>query len=159
MADNIAVTAGAGTTVAADDIGSVFYQRVKLSLGADGVANDAEAGAGAVDTGTLRTTLASDDPLVTMVTAPATGTQTSVAASASDGTILASNASRKGAYIYNDSTVVLYILLSNAVSSATSMTRPLAAGEAMYILPGSYTGVIKGIWVSATGSARVTEWT
>ena len=38
MADNVAVTAGVGTSVAADDIASVFYQRVKISLGADGTA-------------------------------------------------------------------------------------------------------------------------
>lgn len=64
MADNIAITAGTGTTVAADDISSVFYQRVKLSLGADGTAVDAVAGAGAVGTGVQRVTLASDDPAV-----------------------------------------------------------------------------------------------
>jgi hypothetical protein len=64
MADNIAITAGAGTNVAADDIGSVFYQRVKLSLGADGAAVDAVAGAGIVSTGVQRMTLASDDPAV-----------------------------------------------------------------------------------------------
>ena len=40
MADNVAITAGSGTSVAADDIGSVFYQRTKLSLGADGTAAD-----------------------------------------------------------------------------------------------------------------------
>jgi len=62
MVDNVAITAGTGTTVAADDIGGVFYQRVKIALGADGVANDASAGAGAVGTGTQRVTLASDDP-------------------------------------------------------------------------------------------------
>ena len=39
MADNVAITAGSGTAVAADDIGSVFYQRVKLTLGADGAAD------------------------------------------------------------------------------------------------------------------------
>jgi hypothetical protein len=64
MADNIAVTAGSGTTLATDDIGGTHYQRVKLSLGADGTANDASAGAGAVGTGTQRVTLASDDPAV-----------------------------------------------------------------------------------------------
>ena len=64
MADNVAVTAGSGTTIAADDIASVFYQRVKLSLGADGTAVDAVAGAGAVGTGVQRVTLASDDPAV-----------------------------------------------------------------------------------------------
>jgi hypothetical protein len=64
MADNVDITPGTGATVAADEIGGVKYQRVKLSLGADGTANDASAGAGAVGTGTQRVTLASDDPLV-----------------------------------------------------------------------------------------------
>lgn len=40
MADNVAITAGSGTTIATDDIGSVQYQRVKVTWGADGVAND-----------------------------------------------------------------------------------------------------------------------
>lgn len=40
MADNIAITAGSGTNVAADDIGSVFYQRIKVNHGADGSATD-----------------------------------------------------------------------------------------------------------------------
>lgn len=67
MADNIAIKDGTGTavTVAADDISSVYYPRHKLSLGADGTANDASAGAGAVGTGTQRVTLGSDDPAVT----------------------------------------------------------------------------------------------
>jgi len=60
MADNVAITAGAGTSIAADDIGSVFYQRVKSVVGADGVAVDPSAGAGVVGTGVPRTTLASD---------------------------------------------------------------------------------------------------
>lgn len=64
MADNVPITAGSGTNVAADDIASVFYQRVKLSLGADGTAVDAVAGAGVVGTGVQRVTLASDDPAV-----------------------------------------------------------------------------------------------
>jgi hypothetical protein len=64
MADNVAITAGTGTAIAADDIASVFYQRVKLSLGADGAAVDAVAGAGAVSTAVQRVTLASDDPAV-----------------------------------------------------------------------------------------------
>ncbi len=40
MADNVAITAGVGTSIAADDIASVWHQRVKLSLGADGSATD-----------------------------------------------------------------------------------------------------------------------
>jgi len=65
MADNVAITAGSGTTIASDDIGGVQYQRTKMSLGADGTAVDAVAGAGAVGTGVQRVTLASDDPSVT----------------------------------------------------------------------------------------------
>lgn len=64
MADNVAITAGSGTTIAADDVGSALHQRVKLSLGADGSATDALGGAGAVDAGVQRVTLASDDPAV-----------------------------------------------------------------------------------------------
>lgn len=106
----------------------------------------------------LPVALASDDALVTLVTAPATGTQSIVASSATDVTILVANASRKGAYIYNDSTQVLFLLLSNATSSATVFTQKMAAGDAFSILPGGYTGIIKGIWASANGSARVTEF-
>jgi hypothetical protein len=40
MADNVAITPGTGATVAADDIGGVLHQRVKLSIGADGSATD-----------------------------------------------------------------------------------------------------------------------
>lgn len=36
MADNVAITAGSGTSVATDDVGGVHYQRVKLDGGADG---------------------------------------------------------------------------------------------------------------------------
>jgi hypothetical protein len=40
MADNVAITPGAGASIAADDIGGVLHQRVKVSVGADGAAAD-----------------------------------------------------------------------------------------------------------------------
>lgn len=40
MADNVGYTPGTGATVAADDIGGVLYQRVKIGVGADGAATD-----------------------------------------------------------------------------------------------------------------------
>lgn len=44
MADNVAITAGSGTTIAADDIGAgVLVQRVKATWGADGTATDTSA--------------------------------------------------------------------------------------------------------------------
>jgi hypothetical protein len=46
MVDNVAVTAGTGTSVATDDIGGVHYQRVKVTWGPDGTANDADVATG-----------------------------------------------------------------------------------------------------------------
>lgn len=43
MSDNIGYTPGSGATVAADNIGGVLHQRVKISVGADGAAADASA--------------------------------------------------------------------------------------------------------------------
>lgn len=40
MADNLSITQGTGTTIAADDIGGVLYQRIKATHGADGSATD-----------------------------------------------------------------------------------------------------------------------
>ncbi len=45
MADNVAITAGVGTTIGADEISSVKYQRVKMIIGADGV-NDGDVASG-----------------------------------------------------------------------------------------------------------------
>lgn len=42
MADNVAITAGSGTTIATDDVGGVQYQRVKVCFGADASASDAQ---------------------------------------------------------------------------------------------------------------------
>lgn len=106
----------------------------------------------------LPVALASDDALVTLITAATTGTQSNVASSATDVTILASNAARKGAYFYNDSTQVLFLLFAAATSSATVFTQKLAAGDSFNLLPGGYTGIVHGIWASANGTCRVTEW-
>ena len=43
MADNVGYTPGTGAVVGADEIGGVLYQRVKVTTGADGVANDVSA--------------------------------------------------------------------------------------------------------------------
>lgn len=40
MADNVGYTPGTGATVAADDIGGVLYQRIKIAIGADGSGAD-----------------------------------------------------------------------------------------------------------------------
>jgi hypothetical protein len=54
VADNVAITAGSGTTVATDNIGGINYQRVKVAIGADGVAADWDTGAGTGGSATPR---------------------------------------------------------------------------------------------------------
>lgn len=46
MADNVAITAGAGTTVATEDVAGVHHQKVKVEFGGDGVATLVETGVG-----------------------------------------------------------------------------------------------------------------
>jgi hypothetical protein len=47
MADFVPVTPGSGASIAADDIGGVHHQRVKIGVGADGTAVDMISGAAA----------------------------------------------------------------------------------------------------------------
>lgn len=96
---------------------------------------------------------------VTVTTATAaTATKSNVSGSASSVTVLAANTSRKKYCVYNDSTAVLYLDLSGGTASATSFT-VLVPGGGFYenSLPVG-TGLITGIWATATGAARVTEW-
>lgn len=43
MADNVNITPGSGAVIASDEVAGAQYQRVKLTWGADGTANDASA--------------------------------------------------------------------------------------------------------------------
>lgn len=85
------------------------------------------------------------------------GTETNIASSVANQTLLAANVSRKGATIYNDSTQVLYLKLG-AGASATSYTIQLDGGD-YYEVPFKYIGIIDGLWAVANGNARVTELT
>lgn len=89
----------------------------------------------------------------------ATGTKSNVVSSASSVTILAANTSRKGAMVYNDSTAILYLDLSGGTASTSSYSVQVGA-QAFFELPGPiiYNGLITGIWASANGNARVTEF-
>ncbi len=104
-------------------------------------------------------TLASDQSDVpTKEKRAATTAQTSVADTTSNVTLLASNADRLGATIFNDSTANLKLKLG-ATASATSFTTELQQDD-YYEVPFNYTGIIDGIWASDTaGSARITELT
>lgn len=85
----------------------------------------------------------------------ATPTQSSVPGSASNVSLLAANAARLGATIFNDSSALLYVKLG-VTASTSSYTVQMVAGS-YYELPYDYTGAVDGIWASATGNARITE--
>lgn len=100
-----------------------------------------------------------DQPAIAIKSnASATGTQSNVASSATAVTVLASNALRLGATIFNDSTQILYLILSATTPTSSVHTIQMSAG-AYYEVPFGYRGVVQGIWASANGSARVTELT
>lgn len=195
------------TSIAADEISSVKYQRVKMVLGANGT-NDGDVASGnpmpvggsilgatnetapATDTATsglngrlqriaqrltsliallptalgqatmansLAVVIASNQSALTAnPTRPATSNVASVNDTNVSTTLLASNANRLGATIYNDSTEVLYVKFG-ATASNTSYTVKMIA-DSYYEIPFGYTGIIDGIWgADASGAARITE--
>lgn len=87
----------------------------------------------------------------------ATATLSNVAGSATSVALLASNTSRLGATIYNDSSAILYVNFG-ATASTTAFTVKIQPDKD-YVIPFGYTGAINGIWDSATGYARLTEIT
>lgn len=86
-----------------------------------------------------------------------TATLANVAGSASSVTLIAANADRLGATIFNDSTSALYVKFGST-ASATSFVVKMQAND-YYEIPNGYTGIITGIWDTATGNARTTELT
>jgi len=84
---------------------------------------------------------------------------TSVTASTSAVVLLNYNASRKSVFIYNDSTSILYLGYCPVSSLSTSTYTVQIAAQGYYEMPVEpvYINVISGIWVSANGSARITE--
>jgi hypothetical protein len=138
VADNVQITPGVGVPIAADDVGGVLYQRIKPTFGADGSATDVSLTAG----------------LPVRSVGGSTGSVTSTAASITSVTLLAANAARLAAAVYNDSSATLYLKMgANASTSSFSIK---VAGGGYFELQG-YTGIVDGIWDTANGSARVTE--
>lgn len=145
MADNFVTDPGTGgVTFASDDIAGVHYPRTKMSVGVDGSATDVADADGA--------------RLPIKPHMAASAARTAVADSAVAVTILASNANRKGAYILNTSSALLYLGLGSVDPTSTDFTEQLFQGQAWRV-PDCYTGIIKGIWASDPndGVARVTE--
>lgn len=137
MTDSIQITAGSGTTIATDDIGGTHYQRVKLSLGADGTANDAVAGTGVDGTGVLRVSLATDvalpagTNLLGSITPEGTAYET-VAASQTDQALGATGAS--GDYLS-------HILVIPGTTSPGNVLIQDGAGSAITVFTGGASSV------------------
>lgn len=88
-----------------------------------------------------------------------TGTSTQVASATSPTTILAANAARYGATVFNDDANTLYLLLGSGTVSATVYTVQVLSGD-YFPVPYGFTGIITGLWAAdGSGSARVTEFT
>lgn len=89
----------------------------------------------------------------------ATPTQTSVPNAVTTTSLLAANADRLGATIFNDDTAstgaVLKVKLG-ATASASSFSVAIAP-QGYYEVPFGYTGAVDGIASAATGNARITE--
>ena len=81
---------------------------------------------------------------------------TTVASSITSVAILAANAARRGATIWNASTATLFMDL-DAAASATDYAARLDPGG-YYEVPYNFTGAISGIWSAANGNALVREF-
>jgi len=146
-------------TLANDSTGLVSVDDNGGSLTVDGPLTDAQLRASAVPVsgtffqGTQPVSISAT--VTTKEVRSATPTQTSVAGSASNVTLLAANSNRLGATIYNDSTAILYLKLGATASSSSHTVQMVSL--AYFEVPYGYTGIIDGLWASATGNARITE--
>ena len=97
-----------------------------------------------------------------MTTSPGSvtdGVLANVASSATSVTIFAANARATKRVLYNDSSATLYLRFASGTASTTSFS-VLVPTNTLYEFPGApiYRGVVTGIWASANGSARTTEY-
>ena len=147
MADNVTITEGAGTTIAADEVGGEKYQEVKVALGADGAVDGLlDAGQQAM-VNSLPVVLASDQSAVhtndyvesgIRATAVTVGT----APTPMPGVPLSS---RRALIIFNNGEVTIYIG-GSTVNTGSGLpipsgaySPPIAAGPSMdvYAIAGS----------------------
>lgn len=102
--------------------------------------------------------LSSDQSTIpTQAVRSATATRSDVTSSATNTTLLSSNANRLGATLFNDSTKILYVKFGTTATTS-DFTAKMMPGD-YYEVPFGYTGRIDGIWSAANGAARMTELT
>jgi hypothetical protein len=146
MADNVAITPGAGATVAADDVSSVYYQVVKIMLGADGAASVM------LDDG--QQTLANSLPVGIASNQSYPGAPNFAATQPTcDNTadiLLAARAARRSAVFVNIGTITAYLGASGVATSTGLRVQP---GESVVL-----TAVTAIYGITASGTATFSVW-
>jgi hypothetical protein len=89
---------------------------------------------------------------------PNSGTKSNVAGNGASTTILAANSQRKAATFFNDSTSSMYLDLTGGTASNASFSVKIMQQQTYELPQPAYTGAITGIWDTATGNARITEF-
>lgn len=98
-------------------------------------------------------------PISVTANKSSTSNFTTVAGAASSTSILASNANRIAASLYNNTNKNMYILCNSGTASATNFTIMIMQ-QSYWEVPSDYTGAINAIWqAGVTGSVNVTEFT
>lgn len=93
-----------------------------------------------------------------MPISPQTATEANVASSATSIEIFAEDTGYvNGRTVFNDSTATLYLLFGVTASETDYTVQIPANGYYEFPLP-VYGGEVDGIWSSANGNARTTEW-
>jgi hypothetical protein len=151
-----------GSTLSVDDgAGSLTVDNPALSVVGGGAEATAQRVTIASDsTGVLSVddnggSLTVDGSVTALDEDSSTGTHANVTGTGSSVALIASNANRKGATIYNDSGVTAYVKLGTGASSTSFAVKMV--DQSYYEVPFKYTGVIEGLW--ASGSIRVVELT
>ena len=137
MADNVSITAGSGTTIGADDIGSVQYQRIKLIHGPDGT-NDGDV----AKANPLPATQAGDNLAVGQVSVGTTATS-----------IASSRTARRNITVVNHGTTDV-ILGGSGVTTSTGLLLPGIKGASATL---TTTGALYGIVGSGTQTVSYAE--
>jgi hypothetical protein len=96
-------------------------------------------------------------PVQVITNKATTSSVTSVASSASNVTLLAANANRTFASIYNSSTKQVYIKLGTSASNSSFTI--LLMPNSYWEVPVDWAGQIDAVWQAVNGNAIITELT
>lgn len=141
MADNVGYTPGVGATVAADEISGVLHQRVKIGIGADGVAVDVSATNPMPVTGNVSTGLSQ----------PLTDAQLRATAVPVSGTVTANTGLSQP--LTDSQLRASPVAVSGTVTANTGLTQPLTDSQ----LRASPVPVSVGSIALPTGASTLAE--